>query len=177
MRRWRAKRNRVDLIMMGWLIAVAAGGCAAREAPQPPVPPATERVRFIAVAVPPADFELTDPDSIEQRVALALVLADRGRFAEAASRFHALAVGQVNEFGDRLLLAAAVSYLQAGDREHFVATMKELRDRFGTERIAVGPAAVEVLFAIEAYYRGDQAPPPLRVLEPIMPPSRRLEEE
>lgn len=168
-RRWN-RRHRAAVVL-AWLIAFGAGGCAARQAPRSPEP----RVRFIGIKAPGPDFDLTDPESIEQRTALALVLTDRGRFADAASHFRQLAAGQFNAFGERVLRAAAVSYLQAGDRRNFLAVMAELRRRLGAERLAVAPPAVEVLFALEAHYAGHQVTPP-GVLEPIMP-SSNLEEE
>ena len=170
----RRKGTHRAAVVLAWLIALGAGGCAVRQAPRPPEPPAAARGRFIKMEVPGPDFDLTDPESIEQRVALAVVLTDRGRFADAARYFRQLAAGQVNQFGERLLRAAAVSYLQADDRRNFLAVMADLRGRLGAERLAVAPPAVEVLVALEAHYAGHQVTPP-RVLEPIMP-SSNLEE-
>ena len=159
------QRRRARMAMLALVFVTAS--CAVNPEPRP-IGSRLE-LRVIEVEAPAPDFQITDPSSVEQLTALALVLADKGEFDEAASYFRRVARTQHNDFGERLLLAAAFSFLQADDRQAFADTMGEYRDRLGPERLAAAPPEVEVLLALEAYYSGRHVSRPPQVLVPILP--------
>ena len=155
------------------ILAMSVSACVTRTAPQPPEAPGLAsgaQTRQLRVVARGPDFEVTDASSVEQRLALALLLFDRGRFKDAARTFKVLAEGQHNPFGYACLRSAAVSSLLAADRVNFMIIMQQLRARLGAERLASAPLAVEVLLALEAFFNNTLRDSPLpRVLDPILP--------
>ena len=153
----------------GALFSAGGVGCAVKAPPQ--LPAAAVAEREIHVVMPGSDFEFTDRHSLDQQLAMALRLSGQGDFAQAASYYRQAARRQYNAFGERALLAAASSYLLAGDQAGFSDAMVEFRHRLGPARVATVPEEVEVLLALDAYYGGRAVTPPYAI-EPIMPSSR-----
>ena len=166
----RRRMKRVALAFVaGGLLQSGGIGCAENAPPE--LPAAAVAERLIHVVMPRPDFEFTDRHSLDQQLAMALRLSGQGDFAQAASYYRQAARRQYNAFGERALLAAASSYLLAGDRASFSEVISEFRHRLGPERLATVREAAAVLLALDAHYRGLPVRPPYAI-EPIMPSSR-----
>jgi hypothetical protein len=117
------KKMLMVLIMMG-----AASGCAST--PVETMVPHFSRVKFSRPLQVPLNFQVTEDSDRKQMISAAIHAFDKGQWVVAAGYFERAArsvqESERNEWAIGCWGSAAISYLNAGDREAFLLSAGEM---------------------------------------------------